>query len=225
MILIDIITIFPDFLNKCLDYSIIKRAIGGNFIKINVHNLRDYSMYRNKKVDDYCYGGESGMVLMVQPLANCIDFLLKNNNYDDIIYLSPDAKLLNQSLVNYLSTKKKYIIICGHYKGIDERIRNYYVFNEISIGDYVLSGGELPALVLINAISRVIPGVVKSDSVMLDSFQNGILSAPIYTRPYNFNGLIVPNILLSGNKKQIDEWKHEEALKKTKKLRPDLLKK
>ncbi|UOF94471.1 MAG: tRNA (guanosine(37)-N1)-methyltransferase TrmD [Bacteroides sp.] len=224
MLNIDIITIFPDFFNSIVNYSTVLRSIKMKKLSLSIHNLRNYSVHNNGKIDDYCYGGISGMVLMIEPIANCIDHLLSIKRYDDIIYLSPDGNILDQNTANELSIKNDIIIICGHYKGIDQRIRDKYVSKEISVGDYILSGGEIPATIIINAISRLIPGVVNSDSIMLDSFQNGMLEAPIYTRPYNFKGLKVPDILLSGNRKKIDEWIYKKSIIKTKNNRPDLLK-
>lgn len=220
---IDILCLFPEMLNSIFSCSILKRAQEKGIVKINLYNIRDYSTYKHKQVDDYPYGGGAGMVLMPEPVANCIDELKKKHSYDEIIYLTADGEKLNQKMANYYSTKKSIMLLCGHYKGVDQRIRDIYVSKEISIGDYVLTGGELAAAVLVDSIVRLIPGVLNDGSSALsDSFQDNILEAPIYTRPKNFKGHKVPDILLSGNHKLISNWRYSKALEKTRKLRPDL---
>ncbi len=205
-------------------HSIIKRAQQKGVVKINLINLREYATDKHKRVDDYQYGGGSGMVMMVEPIANCIDELKSKNDYDEIIYMSPDGELLTQKIANRFSTFENIIILCGHYKGIDERIREHYITKEISIGDYVLSGGELAAAVLTDSVVRLIPGVLNDEtSALSDSFQDDLLSPPVYTRPYDFKGMKVPDILLSGNDKKINEWRLEKAVKRTKERRPDLM--
>ena len=222
---IDIITVHPPLLTSFFEHSIISRAIKKDILQLEIHNLRDFSKNTHKSVDDYQYGGGAGMVLSAEPIADCIDFLQSNNTYDEIILMTPDGIPLYQGLANELSSKKSIILICGHYKGVDERIRELYVTREISIGDYVLTGGEIPAAVLVDAMVRLIPGVLNDEtSALSDSFQNGLLSEPVYTRPAVFRGLSVPDILLSGNFKAIDEWRLNASLEITKKKRPDLLK-
>ena len=221
---IDIITLFPELLDGPFNASIIKRAIDAKLIEINFHNLRDYSSNKKKQVDDYQYGGGPGMVMMIEPIAKCIKKLKSKKHYDDVIYLTPDGKKLNQSISNELSNKNSFIILCGHYKGIDQRVRDLYITREISIGDFVLSGGELAAAVLCDSIIRLIPGVLGDESSALyDSFQDNILAPPIYTRPSEYDGLKVPDILLSGDKNKIDIWREEKSIERTKKIRPDLL--
>ncbi len=221
---IDIITLFPELLDGPFNASIIKKAINAKLIEINFHNLRDYSSNKKKQVDDYQYGGGPGMVMMIEPIAKCIKKLKSKKHYDDVIYLTPDGKKLNQSISNELSNKNSFIILCGHYKGIDQRVRDLYITREISIGDFVLSGGELAAAVLCDSIIRLIPGVLGDESSALyDSFQDNILAPPIYTRPSEYDGLKVPDILLSGDKNKIDIWREEKSIERTKKIRPDLL--
>lgn len=221
---IDIITIFPDFLINFFEYSILKRAQEKNKVQLNVHNLRDFTLNKQKSVDDYQYGGGAGMVMSIQPIDHCINLLKKERNYNEIIYLTPDGETLDQQICNNLSTYQNLIFLCGHYKGVDQRIRDTHITKEISIGDYVLSGGEAAAAILTDAIVRLIPGVISDEtSALSDSFQDNILAPPIYTRPSNYNGLKVPEILLSGNKKIISEWRDEESIKKTIERRPDLL--
>ena len=221
---IDIITIFPDFLINFFEYSILKRAQEKNKVQLHVHNLRDFTLNKQKSVDDYQYGGGAGMVMSIQPIDHCINLLKKERNYNEIIYLTPDGETLNQQICNNLSTYQNLIFLCGHYKGVDQRIRDTHITKEISIGDYVLSGGEAAAAILTDAIVRLIPGVISDEtSALSDSFQDNILAPPIYTRPSNYNGLKVPEILLSGNEKIISEWRDEESIKKTKERRPDLL--
>lgn len=221
----DIITVQPDLLDGPLNHSILKRAKDKNLVNFNVINLRDYAINKHGQVDDYQYGGGAGMVLMCEPLANALDDLLNKNTYDDVIYTSPDGETLNQKMANQMSLKNNFIIICGHYKGIDERIRELYVTKEISIGDYVLTGGELAAAVIADSVTRLIPGVLgNEESALSDSFQDDLLSPPVYTRPANFKGLEVPEVLLTGHFKNIEDWRMEKALEKTKLKRPDLLK-
>jgi tRNA (guanine37-N1)-methyltransferase len=221
---IDIISIFPEMLEQIFSYSIIQRAQAKNLIELKMHNLRDYSTNNYKSVDDYPYGGGAGMVLKVEPIAKCIDNLLEQREYDEIIFPCPDAKVFTQNTVHELANKKNLIILCGHYKGIDERIREMYITKEISVGDYVLSGGELAAAIITDSIARVIPGVLGNESSALtDSFQDGILSPPVYTRPAVFREKAVPEILLSGDDKKINEWRNNQAYERTKKKRPDLL--
>ena len=221
---IDIITLFPNFFEQTLNYSILKIAQEKKIVDIQIHNLRDYSENKQKSVDDYQFGGGAGMVINIQPIYNCINFLKKSRDYNEIIYLTPDGTKLNQSQCNNLSLQKNIILLCGHYKGIDHRVRDHLITKEISVGDYVLTGGELASCILVDAIVRLIPGVISDEtSALSDSFQDNLLTPPIYTRPSEFNGWKVPEILLSGNKKEIEKWREEKSLERTKKLRPDLL--
>lgn len=221
---IDIISVVPGLLEGPFQHSILKRAKERGLLEVNVINLRDYSTSKQKQVDDYQYGGGAGIVLMCEPIANCIDHLKSERDYDEIIYMTPDGERMNQQMVNKFSMKKNLLILCGHYKGIDERIRELYITKEISIGDYVLSGGELPAAVFVDAIGRLLPGVLNDEtSALFDSFQDHLLSHPVYTRPEDFRGLKVPEILLSGHERKIQEWRHEKAYERTKLRRPDLL--
>ena len=221
---IDIITIFPEFFNSTLDFSILKKAQENNIVDIQIHNLRDYSENKQKSVDDYQFGGGAGMVMNIQPIYKCIEELKSNNSYDEIIYLTPDGQKLNQSICNNLSLKQNIILLCGHYKGIDHRIREHLITKEISIGDYVITGGELAASILTDAIVRLIPGAISDEtSALNDSFQDDLLPPPIYTRPSNFNGWKVPEVLLSGNQKEIERWREEKSIERTNNLRPDLL--
>lgn len=221
---IDILSLFPETIKNSLEYSIIKKALNNNLISINYHNIRDHSKNKQKKVDDYQYGGGSGMVLMIQPIYDCIKKLKEERNYTNIVYLTPDGEKLEQSTSNKFSLSENIILICGHYKGIDQRIREHLVTDEISIGDYVLSGGELAAAVFCDSIIRLIPGVLGDESSALtDSFQDNRLSEPIYTRPENYEGLKVPKILMSGNIKEIERWRDKKSLERTKKYRPGLL--
>ena len=221
---IDILTIFPEMFEGIFKTSILKRAQLKRIVEIRIHNIRDFAVDKHKRVDDYAYAGGAGMVMMIEPIARCIDSLQKDVKYDEIIYLTPDGELLDQPMANQLSTHKNLLLLCGHYKGIDERIREKYISKEISIGDYVLSGGELAAAVLSDTIVRLIPGVLNDEtSALSDSFQNGLLAPPVYTRPFEYDGLKVPEILLSGNDKAIDDWKMQKAIERTKKKRPDLL--
>ena len=221
---IDIITLFPEMFEGPFGHSIIKRAIDKGIVEIHTHNLRDYSTNKHKKVDDAPYAGKGGMLMTPQPIADCIDALKAERAYDEVFYTSPDGELLDQNTVNQHSDYKNIIILCGHYKGIDERIRLHYITKEFSIGDYVLSGGELAAMVLVDSVVRIIPGAIGDEmSALSDSFQDGLVAPPAYTRPRVFQGWEVPDILLSGNEKKIDEWKHEQAIKRTKERRPHLL--
>lgn len=223
---IDIITVLPELFDGPFGHSILKRAKEKGLLTINLHNLRDYTNYRHGQVDDYQFGGGAGMVMMPEPLANAIEKLSAETKYSEIIYMSPDGDRLDQSLANQLSLKESLLIICGHYKGIDERIREHFVTREISIGDYVLSGGELPAAVLVDAIGRLIPGVLNDEtSALFDSFQDQLLAPPVYTRPADFRGWKVPPELVSGDPKKVGEWRHEQSIKRTKERRPDLFNK
>jgi len=220
----DIITILPDLIRSPFENSILKRAIGKGLVEVNLINLRDYATSKHKSVDDKSYGGSAGMVMMIEPIAACINDLKSKRTYDEIIYMTPDGERLEQKAVNHISTLKNIIILCGHYKGIDERIREHFITKEISIGDYVLSGGELAAAILCDAVIRLIPGVLNDEtSALFDSFQDNLLSPPVYTRPEEYNGWKVPEILLSGHKKNIENWLHEQSLERTKLRRPDLL--
>jgi len=219
---IDILTLFPELFDSLNSFSIIEKAIKSDKVKIVTHNLRDYAE-NPRHVDDSPYGGEAGMIIKIEPIDNCISKLKKENNYDEIIYLTPDGEILNQKESNYLSTKKNLILLCGHYKGVDHRVRDHLVTKEISIGNYVLSGGELPAAILCDSIIRLIPGIIGDESSALsDSFQDNVISAPIYTRPANYKGLKVPDVLISGNQKEIEKWKDQESIERTKLLRPKL---
>lgn len=221
---IDILSLFPDIIKNSLEHSIIKKALKKDLISINYHNIRDFSKNKQKKVDDYQYGGGSGMVLMIQPIYDCIKNLKGDRDYSYIIYLTPDGEKLTQKSSNKFSLSENIILICGHYKGIDQRIRQHLVTHEISIGDYVLSGGELAAAVFCDSIIRLIPGVLGDESSALtDSFQDNRLSEPVYTRPENYKGLKVPKILISGNNKEIERWRDKKSFERTKKHRPDLL--
>ena len=220
---IDIVSVVPDILKSPFEGSILKRAIDKNLVEVHFHNLRDYSKNRYKQVDDYQYGGGAGMVLMVEPIDKCLTKLKSERVYDEVIYLTPDGNTLNQGMANELSLKNNLLILCGHYKGIDERVRQMHITREISIGDYVLSGGEVAAIVISDAIIRLIPGVLNNEtSALTDSFQDNLLSPPIYTRPSEYRGLKVPDVLLSGNFKKIDEWRENRAIEITRKKRPDL---
>lgn len=220
---IDILSVVPALLESPFAHSILRRAKEKGLFEVNVINLRDYSTHKQKQVDDYQFGGGAGMVMMCQPLADAIEQLQKNEKYEEIIYMTPDGERFNQKTANRLSLKKKLLIICGHYKGIDERIRQHYVTMEISIGDYVLSGGELAAAVVVDAVGRLIPGVLSNEtSALFDSFQDNLLAPPVYTRPAEFRGWKVPDVLLQGDPKKVDEWRHEQSVQRTKERRPDL---
>lgn len=222
---IDIITVLPEMLEGPLGCSIIKRAIDKGLAEIKVHNLRDYTTNRHRKVDDYPFGGEAGMVMQIQPVDACISALKAERDYDEVIFTSPDGERFSQPIANQLSMLDNIIILCGHYKGVDFRIREHLVTREISIGDYVLTGGELAAAVIADATVRLIPGVIGDEqSALSDCFQDDLLAPPIYTRPAEYNGWKVPDILLSGHQAKIDEWRYEQALERTRLLRPDLLK-
>jgi len=224
MMRIDIISVLPELLESPFSHSIMKRAQKKGLLEVVVHNLRDFGLGKHAQVDDYQYGGGAGMVMMIEPIAQCIRHLQSQRDYDEVIYMTPDGKTLNQSIANQLSLKGNLLILCGHYKGIDQRIRELFVTMEISIGDYVLSGGELGAAVLVDSIGRLLPGVLGDESSALtDSFQDDLLAPPVYTRPAEWEGHEVPEILLSGNFPKIEEWRYEQALRRTEELRPDLL--
>ena len=221
---IDIISLFPELLTSPFEASILKRAIKSQKVVVNLHNLRDYAQNKQKQVDDYPYGGGAGMVMQIEPIDRCIQKLKSKREYDEIIYLSPDGEQLNQSIYNMLSTKVNIIILCGHYKGVDQRVRDHLITREISIGDFVLSGGELAAAVLCDSIIRLIPGVLGDESSALtDSYQDGLLAPPIYTRPANYRGWEVPKILTSGKTGEVEKWRENQAVEKTRNARPDLL--
>jgi tRNA (guanine37-N1)-methyltransferase len=221
---IDILTIFPEIFEGPFSLSMLKRAQEKRIAKLHIHNIRDYSTDKQKSVDDYAFGGGAGMVMMIQPIEDLILKLKSERSYDEIIYMTPDAKVWNQQMANQLSMSENIIILCGHYKGVDQRIRDHYITREVSIGDYVLTGGELAAAVVVDSIVRLIPGVLSDEtSALTDSHQDGLLSPPVYTRPSDYKGWKVPEILLSGNTKLIEEWREEKALEITKKIRPDLL--
>ena len=221
---IDIITVLPELLESPLSHSIMQRAQDKGLLEVYLHNLREYGIGKHRQVDDYQYGGGAGMVMMVEPLTNCIEDLQSERDYDEIIYMTPDGERLNQGIANRLSLKENLMIICGHYKGIDERIREHFVTMEISIGDFVLSGGELPAAVLVDSIGRLLPGVLNDEtSALFDSFQDNLLAPPVYTRPEVFRDWKVPEILKTGNFKKIEEWRMDKAIERTRTRRPDLL--
>ncbi|SDM36707.1 tRNA (guanosine(37)-N1)-methyltransferase TrmD [Chryseobacterium taihuense] len=221
---IDIISVLPELMESPFKTSILKRAVDKGIVEVHFHQLRDWSVNKHRQIDDEPYGGGAGMVMMVEPLDKCISELKSQRNYDEIIYLTPDGETLNQKMANSLSIKKNLIFLCGHYKGIDHRVRDLHITKEISIGDFVLTGGELAACVLADSIIRLVPGVLNDEqSALTDSFQDDLLSPPIYTRPESYKGLEVPKILLSGNFAKIEEWRHEQAVKITTEKRPDLL--
>lgn len=221
---IDIITVLPELLHSPFEASILKRAIDKDLVRVHFHNLRDYSTNNYKTVDDYQFGGGAGMVMMIEPIDKCISQLKAERNYDEIIYMTPDGETLKQGMANTLSLSENLIILCGHYKGVDQRVRDLFVTKEISIGDYVLSGGELGAAVLCDTLIRLIPGVLNDEtSALTDSFQDDLLAPPVYTRPSEYQGHKVPEILLSGNFPKIEQWREEQAYKRTKERRPDLL--
>ena len=220
---IDIITVLPKLLDGPFADSILKRAQQKGLVEIKIHDLRKYSRDKHHKVDDYAYGGGAGMVMMIEPIDLCISELQQKRNYDEVIYMSPDGELLNQTLVNQMSLKKNIIILCGHYKGVDERVREHFITREISIGNYVLSGGELAAAVLTDAIVRLLPGVLNDEtSALTDSFQDNLIAPPVYTRPANYKGWQVPEVLLSGHEAKIEQWRHEKAVQRTQQRRPGL---
>lgn len=221
---IDILSAVPNLMQSFFEHSILQRAKDKGILEIHLHNIRDHAANKHKQIDDYQFGGGAGMVMMIEPILACISVLQKERTYDEIIYMSPDGELLNQKMVNTLSLKENMIILCGHYKGIDERLREHIVTREISIGNYVLSGGELPAAVLVDAIGRLIPGVLNDEtSALTDSFQDNLLAPPVYTRPADYKGWKIPDVLLSGNDKMIEEWRHQQSLERTKLRRPDIL--
>lgn len=222
---IDLLTVLPEMLESPLNCSIIKRARDKGLVEIHVHNLRDYTTNKHRKVDDYPFGGEAGMVMQIEPIDRAISALKAERDYDEVIFTSPDGETFNQGMANSLSLLQNIIILCGHYKGIDYRIREHLITKEISIGDYVLTGGEMPAAIITDAIVRLIPGAIGDEqSALTDSFQDNLLEPPIYTRPAEYNGWGVPDVLLSGHAANIDRWRHEQALERTRRLRPDLLK-
>jgi tRNA (guanine37-N1)-methyltransferase len=224
MLRIDILSVVPALLESPFSHSILKRAIDKGLVEVHVHNIRDWATGKHKSVDDYAYGGGAGMVMMIEPIVACIESLLAQRTYDEVIYMSPDGELLGQPLANRLSLFTNLIILCGHYKGIDERIRQHFITREISIGNYVLSGGELPAAVLCDAVIRLLPGVLNDEcSALSDSFQDGLIAPPVYTRPAEFRGYTVPDVLLSGHAGEIEKWRHEKSIELTKSRRPDLL--
>jgi tRNA (guanine37-N1)-methyltransferase len=224
MLRLDIITVLPELLDSPLNHSIVKRAQQKGLVEINLVHLREYATNKHKSVDDYAYGGGAGMVMMIEPIAKCIEHLKSQRDYEDVIYMSPDGELLDQPMANRLSLNSNLIILCGHYKGIDERIREHFITKEISIGNYVLSGGELAAAVLCDSIIRLVPGVISDEtSALSDSFQDNLIAPPVYTRPADFRGWKVPDILLSGNDKLISDWLHNQSIKRTSERRPGLL--
>ena len=221
---IDILTVMPEMLDSPLNSSILKRAQDKGLVEIVVHNLRDYSLNKHRKVDDYPFGGEAGMVMQIEPVDRCISALQQQRTYDDIIFTTPDGEQFSQPIANQLSLAENLMILCGHYKGIDYRIREHFVTRELSIGDYVLTGGEIPAAVIADAVVRLIPGAIGDEqSALSDSFQDNLLAPPVYTRPAEYRGWRVPDVLLSGNQAKIDEWKHNQSIERTMRLRPDLL--
>jgi len=221
---IDIIAVVPELMQSPLGHSIMQRARDKGLLQVNVHDLRLYGKGKYRQIDDYAFGGGAGMVIMPEPLGNCLDELLAKRKYDEIIYMSPDGEKLDQRMANQLSLYDSLLIVCGHYKGIDERIRTHYITKEISVGDYVLSGGELAACVLVDAIGRLIPGVLNDEtSALSDSFQDNLLAPPVYTRPRVYRDMEVPEILLSGHQAKIDQWRYDQAVERTRERRPDLL--
>ena len=221
---IDIISAVPKLMESPISHSILKRAQQRGLIEVHLHDLRDFTDSKHKQIDDYQFGGGAGMVMMVEPIDKCISWLKSERDYDQVIYMTPDGNTLNQSICNQLSLGGNLIILCGHYKGVDDRVRQHFITMELSVGDYVLSGGELPACILVDAIGRLIPGVLNDESsALLDSFQDNMLSAPVYTRPAEYKGWKVPDVLLSGNERLINKWRDEEAQKRTEERRPDLL--
>ncbi len=225
--IIDILTVVPEILQSPFDYSIIKRAKDKGLVEINIINIRDFATNKYRQVDDYPYGGGAGMVMMIEPIYRAIEYLTeKRGGYDEIIYTTPDGETYNQQIANYFSTLEKILILCGHYKGVDQRVRDHLITREISIGDYVLSGGELAAAVIVDSVVRLLPGALgDSESALTDSFQDNLLAPPVYTRPAEFKGWKVPDVLLSGDHKAIDKWRLEQSIERTKRLRPDLWKK
>lgn len=221
---LDILTCLPELFDGPMNQSIVKRSMDKGHVAIQIHNLRDYSTDKHKKVDDYQFGGGAGMVLTIEPIDGCISALKKERSYDEVIYLTPDGTTYNQSIANGLSMNKNLILLCGHYKGVDQRVRDHFVTKEISIGDYVLSGGELAAMVLADSLIRLVPGVLNDESSALsDSFQDDLLAPPVYTRPADYKGWKVPDVLTSGHEAKVEEWRNEQAVKRTQERRPDLL--
>ena len=221
---IDIISCVPNLLESFFAHSILKRAQQGGFVEVVLHDIRDYSVNKHRTIDDYAFGGGAGMVLQIEPIARCIRVLQAERNYDEVIYLTPDGELMQQKMVNQLSLKGNLIMLCGHYKGVDQRVRDLFITKEISIGDYVLSGGELAAAVLADSIIRLLPGVLNDEtSALTDSFQDNLLAPPVYSRPADFEGNIVPEILMSGHEAKIEEWRYSQSVKRTRERRPDLL--
>ena len=221
---IDILTLFPEILESPLNYSILKRAKEKGLLQIFLHNIRDYAMNKHKQADDYAFGGGAGMVMMVEPIDLCISRLTAERHYDEILYLTPDGEKFTQRMANYLATKTHIMMLCGHYKGVDQRVRDHFITREVSVGDYVLSGGEIAASVIVDCTGRLIPGVLSDEtSALMDSFQDNLLAPPVYTRPASYKGWKVPDVLLSGHATKIDEWRHQQSLERTRKLRPDLL--
>ncbi len=221
---VDIISVVPQLMESFFSHSILKRARDKNLLEVNLYNLRDYTNYKHGQVDDYQFGGGAGLVIMCEPLVNAIETLQQKTAYDEIIFLAPEGKIFNQKMANQLSLKKNLLLICGHYKGIDQRVRDHFVTKEISVGDYVLSGGELGAAIIVDAVGRLIPGVLNDESsALMDSFQDNLIAPPVYTRPEEFRGLKVPAVLLSGNHSKIEAWRLEESIKRTKENRPELL--
>jgi tRNA (guanine37-N1)-methyltransferase len=222
---IDILTILPELLDGPFSHSILKRAVSKGLVEIHIHNIRDYSTNKHKQVDDYAFGGGAGMVMMIEPIDRIISKLKSERNYDEVIFMTPDGEQFDQKIANSMSIKENILILCGHYKGVDQRVRENLVTREISIGDYVLTGGELAAAVVADSIVRLIPGVISDEtSALSDSFQDGLLAPPVYTRPAEYKGWKVPEILLSGNDRLIDDWKHEQSVERTKQRRPELWK-
>jgi tRNA (guanine37-N1)-methyltransferase len=221
---IDILTLFPEILESPFNYSILKRAKEKGLLEIFLHNIRDSAMSKHKQADDYAFGGGAGMVMMVEPIDLCISRLTAERHYDEILYLTPDGEKFTQRMANYLATKTHIMMLCGHYKGVDQRVRDHFITREVSVGDYVLSGGEIAASVIVDCTGRLIPGVLSDEtSALTDSFQDNLLAPPVYTRPASYKGWKVPDVLLSGHPIKIDEWRHQQSLERTKKLRPDLL--
>ncbi len=222
---IDIITVLPELIKSPFEHSILKRAYDKGLVEVNLIDLREYGVGKHRQVDDYAFGGGAGMVMMIEPIANCINNLKSQRTYDDIIYMTPDGETLNQKICNQLSLQKNLMVLCGHYKGVDQRLRDHFITREISIGDYVLSGGEIAAAAMCDAVIRLIPGVLNDEtSALTDSFQDNLLAPPVYTRPAEYNGWGIPEILLSGHLQNIEKWRYEQSVERTKKRRPDLLK-
>ncbi len=221
---IDIITVHPELIKSPFEHSILKRAVAKGLVEVNLVNLRDYAFNKHKSVDDYAFGGGAGMVMTIEPIAACIEDLASQRKYDEVIYLSPDGELFDQPMANSLSLSKNLIMLCGHYKGVDERVREHFITREISIGNYVLSGGELAAAVVCDSLTRLLPGVLNDEtSALFDSFQDNLIAPPVYTRPVEFRGWKVPDILLSGHEANIRQWRHDESVKRTKHRRPGLM--